>query len=134
MLIAPSGPTCWAGSRVPGRPLLVACCSSSSTLRDVIVGVVSGLSGRVVGGAPRGATPRGVVCVRFWINAAPPTSCPAGPASPSAAPAVANPIAAPPPAGVAPGGARRSEAGLVRSLRQSKEPGDVVRGKGGDAL
>src|SRR5207302_8474695 len=108
MLIAPSGPTCWSGTRVPGRPLLVACCSSSSTLRDVIVGVVSGLSGRVVGSAPPGATPSGAVCGRFWPRVAPPGSCPARPARPCAAPAVPDPGAAPPPAGVAPVGAGRA--------------------------
>src|SRR2546423_798934 len=115
MLIAPSGPTCWSGTRVPGRPLLVACCSSSSTLREVIVGVVSGLSGRVVGSAPPGATPSGAVCGRFWLSVAPPSSCPARPASPCAAPAVPHPSAPPPPAGVAPVGAARAPGLALRA-------------------
>src|SRR5436190_4919841 len=88
MLIAPSGPTCCSGMRVPGRPLVVDCCKSSCSCREGAPGVPRDVLDRVDVDASAGADPNGVVCCApspLSANAAAPSSEAAPPASACAA-------------------------------------------------
>src|SRR5438270_1122183 len=85
MLIAPSGPTCCSGMRVPGRPLVVDCCKSSCSSREGAPGVPRDVLARVDVDvdASVGADPNGVVC--WFANALSPSA--AAPSSEAAPPA-----------------------------------------------